>query len=162
MCVGGSGLVYVASDAGLWEWDGRAMPRHVAPGPALASVRPDGSGIVAHSLPSLTPDGRRPMIQTRLQWSPGDDRLASRPIGAGEACLSLSVRGRWQAEAWTDASVVRLVHDGRDVYWLACSAPRGVAWAGSSLIVATLPDGDVLRFPFLADTLDRIVGGLRR
>jgi hypothetical protein len=61
------------------------------------------------------------------------------------------------------AAVTALAHPHGDVVgldgpggraWLAAYAPRAVAWAGASLVVANI-DGEVLWFPGLADTLIR-------
>jgi hypothetical protein len=61
----------------------------------------------------------------------------------------------WRAEAWLDASVVRIVRPDGRVFWLACSGPRSLAWAGSALYVATAT-GEVLRFADVVSVLTAI------
>jgi hypothetical protein len=87
-----------------------------------------------------------------LQWEPGDETLRPVAVPSGAAPFAISERGGWRAEAWLDACMVRLVRPDGRVFWLACGAPRSLAWAGPTLYVATFA-GEVLRFPALATRL---------
>ena len=56
-----------------------------------------------------------------------------------------------------DASAIRIGHASGAAFWLACSGPRSAAWAGRSLVVTLLGDGDVLLFRDLLDLLEPLV-----
>lgn len=70
---------------------------------------------------------------------------------------SSSTHGHWTAATHTLSGVVRLTNSAGTVFHLICAEPLHLAWAGGTLVVATV-GGDVLVFRNLAETLDAASG----
>jgi hypothetical protein len=88
-----------------------------------------------------------------------DRELQPIAIEPGRAPYSRARRGGWTADAWMDASVLRLTHDDGRAVSIACAGPRTVAWIGQSLFVATLA-AEVLRFPDLITRVENLLGSV--
>ncbi len=146
------GGAWLATDDGLWTWAPGGSGAPLVRGPWLASLCRKGDGVRACARPARDEDGRWDATTAILEWQPGDRSFRVVPVTAGTAPFAVAERAGWRAEAWLDGCVVRLVRaDGR-VFWLACSGPRSLAWAGASLYVATTA-GEMLRFANVADRL---------
>jgi hypothetical protein len=149
------GGAYLATDAGLWAYTPGAGSAHRAvEGPWLVSLHAHGAGVRACARPARDEGGRWAATTEILEWQPGDAAFRVIAVPAGTAPFSVAERAGWRAEAWLDGCVVRLVRDDGRVFWLACSGPRSLAWAGPTLYVATVA-GEVLRFP---DVMTRLAG----
>jgi hypothetical protein len=146
------GSVCLATDAGLWTWTPGQAPEPLIGGPWLVSLHGHGDAVRACVRPARDEEGRWAATTELLEWQPGDTSFRSVPVGAGTAPFSVAEQAGWRAEAWLDGCVVRLVRRDGHVFWLACTGPRSLAWAGASLYVATV-SGEVLRFPDIAARL---------
>jgi hypothetical protein len=143
------GSVWLATEAGLWTWRPGRPPQPLVRGSWLASLHAHGDGVRACARPARDDEGRWDATTELLEWQPGDISFRSVPVVAGTAPFSVAEHGGWRAEAWLDGCVVRLVRGDGHLFWLACTGPRSLAWAGPSLYVATA-SGEVLRFPDVA------------
>jgi hypothetical protein len=146
------GAVLLATDDGLWTWRPGALAVPLVRGPWLVSLSRQGDGVQARGRPGWTQQDRWEATTVLLEWQPGDTGFRTIPVAAGAAPFAIDERAEWRAEAWLDAAVVRLVRPDSREFWLACSGPRSLAWAGGTLYVATVA-GEVLRFPDLMSRL---------
>ena len=146
------GSVLLATDDGLWTWrpDGVAEP--LVRGPWLVSLWAHGSGVHARVRPGRGQEGRWDAATAILAWQPGDRTFQTIAVTPGTAPFAVSEHAGWRAEAWLDGGVIRLVRADDRVFWMACGAPRSLAWAGPTLYVANIA-GEVLRFPDVAARL---------
>jgi hypothetical protein len=149
------GSVCLATDDGLWSWRPGAPPQPLVRGVWLALLYPHGNGVRAFARPARSDGGRWDATTQLLQWQPGATEFRRIPVAAGTAPSSIAERRGWRAEAWLDGCVVRLVRADDRVFWLACSGPLSLAWAGTSLFASTTA-GEVLRFPDLATRLEAL------
>lgn len=140
------GTVYLATDDGLWTWRRGHPALPVVRGPGLVSISTDGDGIQARQRPRRDPDGRWEATTAILEWRRGEQAFRTIPVAPGTAPFAVADQRGWRAEAWLDGCVIRLVRPDSRVFWLACTGPRSLAWAGATLYVATAA-GEVLRFP---------------
>ena len=147
----------VATGSGLWRWRESTGLEPVAPGPALVALHRDGAGVRAYPHPVIREDGTRVAIDRAFDWAEAQTSCTEHGIAPGDACLSRSVQGPWTADALMDHSAVRIAHRSGATFWLACSGPRSVAWAGASLVV-TLISGDALLFPQLLAAVEPLAG----
>jgi hypothetical protein len=146
------GSVCLATDDGLWAWRSGRSAQPIVRGPWLVSLSAHGEGLQARVRPPRTPDGRWEATTVIFEWQPGEPAFRTTAVAPGTAPFSVATHAGWRAEAWLDSSVIRLERrDGR-VFWLACSGPRSLAWAGATLYVATAA-GEVLWFRDLATRL---------
>jgi hypothetical protein len=146
------GSVCLATEAGLWSWRPGHAAQPLVRGPWLAALHAHGDAVRACARPSRDADGRWDATTELLEWRPGDTSFRVVPVTAGTAPFSVAERPGWRAEAWLDGCVVRLIREDGRAFWLACSGPRSLAWAGASLYVATT-SGEVLRFADVASRL---------
>ncbi len=140
------GSAYLATGDGLWTWSPGRQPQPLVRGPWLISISAHGDGVDARVRPPRDEAGRWDATTAILEWQPGDHVFRRIPVSAGAAPFAVAEQRHWRAEAWLDGCVVKLVRPDGRVFWLACTGPRSLAWAGSSLYVAT-GAGEVLRFP---------------
>ena len=153
----GEGAALLATTGGLWRCDAESGPQCVAPGPALAALHREGMDVRAYPPPALQADGNRLAIDRAFDWNETTQNWVERRLPPGEARLARSTQGPWTADTLMDASAIRITHESGVTFWLACSGPRSAAWAGRSLVVTLLPQGDVLLFRHLLDTVDAVV-----
>jgi hypothetical protein len=140
------GSVCLATDGGLWMWRPGGTAQPLVRGPWLVSLHAHGNGVRACVRPERDDQGRWDATTEVLEWQAGDFAFRAVPVPAGTAPFAVAEHAGWRAEAWLDGCVVRLVRPDGRVFWLGCSGPRSLAWAGASLYVATAA-GEVLRFP---------------
>jgi hypothetical protein len=149
----GQASALLATTGGLWRWCAEGGPQLVAPGPSMVALHRQGTGVRAYPRPTILSSGTRQAVDQAFDWSDGAAACVPVAVTPGEACFSRSTVGDWTADTWMDASVVRISHRSGAVFWLACSGPRSAAWAGRSLLVTVLPQGDVLLFRNLIDAV---------
>jgi hypothetical protein len=147
------GSVCLATDDGLWTWRSGRSAEPIVRGPWLVSLSAHGGGLQARARPPRTPDGRWEATTAIFEWQPGDGAFRTTGVTPGAAPFSVAHHAGWRAEAWLDSSVIRLERGDGRVFWLACSGPRSLAWAGATLYVATAA-GEVLWFRDLATRLE--------
>jgi hypothetical protein len=149
------GSVCLATDDGLWSWKPGDTAQPLVRGVWLALLYAHGDGVRAFARPARDDEGCWDVTTQLLEWQPADTAFRTVPVSAGTASCSIAERRGWRAEAWLDGCVVRLVRaDGR-VFWLACSGPLSLAWAGETLFVANTA-GEVLRFPDVVTRLEAL------
>jgi hypothetical protein len=153
----GEGSALLATTAGLWRWRADSGPRPATPGPELVTLHRRGMDVRAYPVPTVRGDGSRLATTRAFDSRDGTAAFVERQIAAGEACFSSSTQGPWTADTRFDASAVRISHVSGAAFWLACSGPRSAAWAGRSLVVTLLGQGDVLLFRDLLDLVEPLV-----
>jgi hypothetical protein len=139
------------SGLGIWTPGAGATSRHHEHSFAGIAVEDDGLWLAPLTRDA---DGRavRQVHATGWRLDAADDLVPVALDSAG-GCVARASGGGWTARAFPDTDAVQLAQ-GRRTADLICPVPVALAWTGPTLIVCTAT-GDVLRFPRLADILDR-------
>jgi hypothetical protein len=157
----GGATTYWLADTGLWEWRPQGEARRVAQlptgTPANGWLEIDGDALIVH--PFDRDPATNVLLWRRLSHAWRCDIASGRLERVAAAVTGQTCRGRAR-EAWTVrthpcSGCVTFTHrDGR-VVGMACRAPIGIAWAGTSLVVTTA-DHDVLLFRDLWHIIETI------
>jgi hypothetical protein len=159
------GLGFVAPDlqafwaclpGGIGRWSPKGDLELLAPELALWSVRPEGASLRLDPL-DRDPDGHVRRRRRHHAWlRDADGTMRDVPLDRVGAASSVAPSARWTATVHPVADAVRLqTADRSAVFELSCSFPLCAAWAGGSLVVATL-EGELLFFEDLAGRLDEL------
>jgi hypothetical protein len=152
----GSRLYWNALPSGIGSWAPGEDSAFSFSDLALLSIHSDETGLVlAPCVRDEWGSPRRQRFVEGWRWRPGAE-LEPIPLGLSGATSSRSSHGRWTAFAHPDADVVQLVSDRGTRISMTCYYPFTVAWAGGSLLVATI-EGELLLFENLAVELERWV-----
>ncbi len=156
--VSGDTLLLADMANGIWRWSPQHEPARVATMPGSGIPRFEGDTLLVAPMVRAQ-DGRVSRRRLPYEWrieptTGACVETAARPAGQ---CAKVARRDRWTARSHPFADLVGLEREDGHALLLACYAPLGVAWAGSSLIV-TSSDGAVLVFGRLLDRLDALVG----
>jgi hypothetical protein len=146
-------LYWTAFPSGLGSWAPGEEPVLSLPDLTLLAIHPDETGLLL--VPCLRDEQGAPRRQRRTEgwmWRPGGP-LEPVPLGSdGAASCRASDRG-WTALAHPEADVVRLESDRGHRLSMTCYYPFTTAWAGTSLVVATI-QGEILLFEDLVGALE--------
>jgi hypothetical protein len=156
VAVGPAGTAFWLGDqGGLWEWVPGKPGRLITETPMCGGLEIDGEDFILYPMER---DAQNRVVPRRFahawRYETAARRLQRIALPAEAHCSTLTVGDDWTARASTFAGRIALTHrDGRSAA-LACHAPFGVAWAGSSLVVTTM-DAEVLLFRDLQQHLPR-------
>jgi hypothetical protein len=119
------------------------------------SARLEGAGICADP---VARDGDGHIVRRRQargwRMNPADRTLSDCALGPDGSTSCVARSARWTATVHPDSDLVRLDDgSGPSRLGLTCCFPLWAAWAGRSLVVATL-EGELLFFTRLAELLD--------
>lgn len=143
----------------LWAWTPGRPARLVATLPVAGIPRFEDHTLIVAPMPR---DGDGRVVRTRECYAWRIDAVrgawTTYATGVEGQIGKVAAVAGWTAATHPCADLVRVsAPDGR-AWWLACHAPLGVAWAGTSLVV--LADGSTpLRFARLLDRLDGSAAG---
>jgi hypothetical protein len=138
------GSVVFATSQGAWRWRPEHAPVCLLPGAFFAAHAVE-DGIRFD--PFVKKDGRRVRTrQGRAAVLGRDGAQRWTPLAASGPCWSSAAApGGTHAEGYPHADLVRLTSATGESREMVCYYPVSVAWAGSSLLVATMA-GDLLSF----------------
>ncbi len=144
------GRFLCSSTSGLWVVGIReGDDRRVADlGPCVLVCRSDR---LIRVDPVAMRDGAlvRERLDRAWMFDPRGETVEPMALGAEGQSWAATAGAGWLAQTFPDADLVRLTDPGGRMVDLVVAYPRSVAWAGSSLVVATTY-GDVLLFPGVA------------
>jgi hypothetical protein len=156
---GGTVAAWCARDRQLWHWTPGTLARRGSVMPAAGFTRIEGAEFV---VAPVERDGLGRAIRRRLgvEWRGTHTGHDWRPVvvGAQGQCAQVARRGSWTARTHPFADLVRLDADHGGAYWLACYAPLGIAWAGSTLVVVNC-DGALLVFRGVIEAVEGLQHG---
>ena len=154
------GAVYwTDAQAGLWQWTPGHVATRVALLPAAGIPRFEGADLVVAPMPRDAA-GRAARQRLRYEWKVDRATGAVDTVATDAAgqCAKVAVGEQCTARSHPCADLVRLERPRAEPVLLACYAPLGVAWAGSSLLVIA-GGATVLMFTRLLDQLDALEAG---
>ena len=156
-CADGAAVFADATD-GLWRWSPGHAADRLATMPGSGIPRMEGDHLLV--APMLR-DHHGHVARRRLpyEWrvDPATGACVETTVGTEGQCAKVAHQGRWTARSHPFADLVRLDRDDGHSVLLACYAPLGVAWAGSSLVVTTC-DGAVVFFGEILGRIDAFMG----
>lgn len=144
--VDGDELLCPTYHDGLWTWRPGVGGRCVAQTGMMLSARPENGG---YRLDPIKLDAGGFVVRSRagyaLRFNGQDGELVRVPLGPEGPCWSSACSGSLAAHAFPHANLVRVSVDGDTVWEITAYYPlNGVAWAGSTLLVANV-DGILVR-----------------
>ncbi len=139
---------------GLVSWAPGEGMRVEHPDVTSWAMIPGDDALVIQPCEFVPPHGWRRGVQlTGWKLRPGQP-LESTPLGPYGSVSSIDINNSWTATAYPDIDTIRLESNDGPAHMLTCPGPLGVAWAGGSLLVSTLPC-ELLLFEGLMDVLER-------
>ena len=147
--------IWCALAGGLWDWLPGRSGRLLVDTPSGCLRLDDSDLVVAPVVRDRSGRVTRRRLTHEFRCDTSGHTMRRTATGREGQCGSVARRGEWAVRTYPFSDLVRIERVGARPLNLACYAPFGVAWAGSSLLV-TAGDGTVLLFRQFMDRVSAL------